>query len=190
MPAEAVTQMIGIDVSQFWKPMDNIHDLSKLSLTVAGGSTQKLSTQAKKQEAVQVGQILSQFSRAAPASVLKVTLRLFSQAFDDLEIRQEDWDAIAEEAAKVVGQGAPAQPGGMPNGAQPQPPGAQPPGGAGSNGMPPGGGVGNPIAAVASALGSLPPPLLKALGMMLAQGVPPQAILQHLEQTQSQGPVQ
>jgi hypothetical protein len=190
MPAEVVQQLIGIDVSQVWKPMDTIHDYNKLSLTVTGGSTQKLSTQAKKQEAVQVGQILSQFSRAAPASVLKVTLRLFSEAFDDMEIRQEDWDAITEEAGKVLAQGAPQQPGGMPNGAQPQTPGAQPPGGPPGNGMPPGGVGGNPIAEVAAALSSLPPQLLKALGMMLAQGVPPQAILQHLQQTQAQGPIQ
>lgn len=189
MPAEVVQQLIGIDVSHFWKPMDNIHDYNSLSINVSGGSTQKLSTQAKKQEAVQVGQILSQFSRAAPASVLKVTLRLFSQAFDDMEIRQEDWDAITEEASKVLEQGAPQMPGqgGMPNGAPSQVPGSAP-GSTPPNGVPPGGVPPNPMAAVASALGSLPPPLLKALGNMLAQGVPPQAILQHL--TQGQGPVQ
>jgi hypothetical protein len=192
MSADVVQQLTGLDVSDTWRPLDNVRDYASMSLTVVGGSTQKLSTQSKKQEAVQVGQILSQFSRAAPASVLKVTLRLFSEAFDDMEIRQEDWDAITEEASKVLAQGAPMQPGqgGPPNGAQPPQPGAQPPGGGMPNGAPPPGIGGNPIAAITTALGSLPPPLLKALGMMLAQGVPPQAIMQHLSQAQQQGPVQ
>jgi hypothetical protein len=189
MPAETVQQLTGLDVSTTWKALDTVRDFTAMSLTVVGGSTQKLSTQSKKQEAVQVGQILSQFSRAAPETVLKVTLRLFSEAFDDLEIREEDWNAIKEEATKVLNQGAPVPPGGMPNGAPTQS-GSPSPGGDMPNGGAPGGLGGNPIAAVASALQSLPPPLLQALGMMLAKGVPPQAILQHLTQAQGQGPVQ
>lgn len=196
MTPDVVQQLIGIDVSALgWKPLDNLHDLNKMSMAVVGGSTQKLSTQAKKQEAVQVGQILSQFSRAAPASVLKVTLRLFAQAFDDMEIRQEDWDAITEEASKMLAQGAPMQPGmgGPPGGAQPTPqPGqaAQPAPPGVPNGAAPGGNSANPMAEVVQLMSSLPPPMLKAIGMMLAQGVPPQAILQHLTQPQAQGPVQ
>jgi hypothetical protein len=192
MSPQVVQQLTGLDVSVFWRALDTVRDFASLSLSVVGGSTQKLSTQAKKQEAVQVGQILSQFSRAAPASVLKVTLRLFSQAFDDVEIRQEDWDAITEEANKVLNQGATPQPGmgGPPSDAQPQTSSPQPTSSVSGNGAIPSGVGSNPIAAVASALGSLPPPLLKALGMMLAQGVPPQAILQHLTQAQTQGPMQ
>lgn len=187
MPADVVQQLTGIDVSAFWTPLDAIRDMTSLSLSVVGGSTQKLSTQMKKQEAVQVGQILSQFSRAAPGSVLKVTLRLFAEAFDDLEIRQEDWDAIAQEAAAVVQQGAPP---GAPG--QPGPPA---PDGAGGGAPAPdmGGGpptaVGNsPMDAVVQVLSSIPPPLQKALGLMLAKGVPIQAIAQQL--IHPQGPVQ
>lgn len=181
MSADTVQALTGVDVSAFWAPLDTSRDMNSMALTVVGGSTQKLSSKAKKQEAVQVGQILSQFSRAAPGSVLKVTLRLFAEAFDDLEIRQEDWDAIAQEAASVVQQGAPPLPGGGPGAPSAgQPPGSMPAGAPGG-GAPP-----SPLADVMQALAQMPPPLAKAVGLMLARGVPPQAIVQQLSQTQGQ----
>lgn len=204
MSAETVQQIIGIDVSQFWAPLDTITDMNSMSMSVVGGSTQKLSNQGKKQEAVQVGQILSQFSRAAPGSVLKVTLRLFADAFDDMEIREEDWDAIAKEAAAVVQQGAP-QPTGGPGSAQG--PGGAPPGGPQPGQGPPqgpqggpmapdggGGGGGDPASAavmqVMQALAGMPPQMTKALGMLLSKGVPPQVIAEQLAPHAQQGPVQ
>ena len=69
------------------------------SVQVVGGSTQKLTTQQKKQEAVQVGQVMAQYVRAAPASALKVSLNMLSEAFDDFIISKEDWDSIAAEVA-------------------------------------------------------------------------------------------
>lgn len=188
MDAQVVQDLTGLAIDSDWKPLDSTADYNRMSMRVVGGSTQKLSSSGKKQEAVQVGQILSQFSRAAPASVLKITLRLFSNAFDDMEIREEDWDAISQEATKMLSQGAPQA---MPMPGQGAPPGL-PPGG------PPGAGGGassvgpmgsNPIIGIAQALGSLPPELLQALGTMLAKGVPPQVIAQHLLQSQ-QGPTQ
>jgi hypothetical protein len=198
MDANTVQQLIGQDVSALgWRPLDNVHDLNKMNFSVVGGTTQKASTSAKKQEAVQVGQILSQFSRAAPASVLKITLRMFSEAFDDVEIREEDWENIAKEASAVVAQGAPQMPG---QGGPPQPgagpgaqPGAPPMPGAQPPPMPPPGAQpgANPVAMVATALQQLPPQMLQALGLMLAKGVPPLAIAQHIQQlTSQQGPVQ
>src|SRR5580765_4340318 len=60
MDAATVQQIIGLDVSEFWKPLDNLADYSRFSVQVVGGSTQKLTTQQKKQEAVQVGQVMAQ----------------------------------------------------------------------------------------------------------------------------------
>jgi hypothetical protein len=189
MSATTVQQLIGIDVSSFWHPLNSLQDFAKLSMTVVGGSTQKVSSQAKKQEAVQVGQILSQYVKAAPATTLKVTLRMFSNAFDDMNITKEDWAGIDAEIEKTLlaGQGgAPGmQTGGQPQPGQlPAPPPEQP-------GIPGGSGGGpNPMqmaALVTQVLGQLPPNVLKAIGVALAQGAPPQAILQQMMQATGSG---
>ena len=107
------------------------HPFAKMSVTVIGGSTQKLTTQQKKQEAVQVGQVMAQYVKAAPASALKVSLTMLSKAFDDFMISEEDWDKIEQEVAMMAQSqqgGAPGQapPGAPPGAAPPQP--APPPG--------------------------------------------------------------
>jgi hypothetical protein len=184
MDAQTVQQLIGIDVSQFWHPLNSLHDFAKLSVTVVGGSTQKVSSQAKKQEAVQVGQILSQYVKAAPATTLKVTLRMFSNAFDNMNITKEDWAGIDAEIEKTLLAGQGGAPGMQPGGGQPGQPPAPPPG---QPGIPPGGPGGGPnpmqmASLVTNVLEQLPPQVLRAIGVALAQGAPPQAILQQMMQ--------
>jgi hypothetical protein len=179
-----VQQLIGVDVSAFWKPLDNLQDFAKMAVTVIGGSTQKLTTQQKKQEAVQVGQVMAQYVKAAPASALKVSLDMLSKAFDDFMITKEDWDSIAEEVAMM----AQSQQGGAPG--QQMPGGGQPPPGPPPQGGPPPGAAGGGMqvaAQVVQALQQLPPPLLQAIGQALSQGIPPQMIFQQMLASQGQG---
>jgi hypothetical protein len=189
MDAATVQQLIGLDVSQFWRPLDNLRDYTQMSVTIVGGSTQKLTTQQKKQEAVQVGQVLAQYVRAAPATALKVTLDMMSKAFDDFMISKEDWDAIEGEVEKMAQAqqgGAPGQaPGGPQPGAPPQP-GSPPAMGPAAGGPQAGGGI---AGAVVQALSQLPPPVLQAIGQALAQGIPPQQIFQQMMASQ-RGPQQ
>lgn len=183
MDAQTVQQLIGLDVSAFWRPLDSLRDYTQMSVTIVGGSTQKLTTQQKKQEAVQVGQVLSQYVRAAPATALKVTLSMMGKAFDDFMISEEDWNAISQE----VQQMAQAQTGGAPGqapGPTPQPQvGGSP--GAPVQGPPQAGG--GPAAMVVQALSQLPPPVLQAIGQALAQGIPPQQIFQQMLASQRGG---
>jgi hypothetical protein len=193
MPAEMVQQLIGIDVSQFWHPLNSLSDYSKWSVSVVGGSTQKASTQAKRQAAVQIGQILSQYVRAAPATTLKVTLRMFEQAFDGVQITKEDWDSIAQEVERTLVAGQGGAPGIGASGGGTSPPGQMQPQPS-ANGMqaPGGGGPPNPMqmaAMVTQVLEQLPPPVLRAIGVALAQGAPPQAILQQMLQVTGGGQV-
>jgi hypothetical protein len=158
-----------------------------MSVTVIGGSTQKLTTQQKKQEAVQVGQVMAQYVKAAPASALKVSLDMLSKAFDDFIISKEDWDSIeAEVAAMAQSQqgGAPGmQPGGVPPG------GASGPQPSAPSVAPPQAGGGMQVAAqVVQALSQLPPPVLQAIGNALAQGVPPAQIFQQMLASQGGQP--
>jgi hypothetical protein len=180
MDQNIVQQLTGLDVSQFWAPLDGLRDFAKLSIVSVGGSTQKLTSQARKQEAVQVGQVLAQFAKAAPRTVLKSTLDMFSKAFDDFMIQKEDWDQIELEVAQVIqaGQGgAPGQQMGQPGSGQQQPQGGAPPP---QQGAPP---VVQMAGQAAGFLQQLPPQMLKAIGMALQQGVPPQQIFQQIIQS-------
>jgi hypothetical protein len=187
MEPDTVMQLTGLDVSAFWQPLDNLKDYAKMSVSVIGGSTQKLTTQQKKQEAVQVGQVMAQYVKAAPASALKVSLDMLSKAFDDFMISKEDWDSIEQEVQMMAQSqqgGAPGQaPPGAPPGAAPGgPPPGMPPGAAA--GQAPGGGM-QVAAMVVQALQQLPPPVLQAIGGALAQGVPPAQIFQQMLQAQA-----
>jgi len=176
MDAQTATDICGMDVTPFWRPIDNLRDFARMSVQIVGGSTQKLTTQQKKQEAIQIAQVLSQYVRAAPATALKVSLNMMSKAFDDFMISKEDWDSIAQE----VQQMAQAQQGGAPGQV---PAGGSPPV---AGGAPPQAGGGMPMAAmVVQALQKLPPPVLQAIGQALAQGVPPQQIFQQMLASQA-----
>ena len=173
MDSATASQLVGMDVSQFWRPLDALRDYTQMAVTIIGGSTQKLTTQQKKQEAVQVGQVMSQYVRAAPATALKVSLKMLGKAFDDFIIGKEDWDAIAQEVQMM----AQSQQGGAPGQVGPPGQGA------------PGAGGGNPAqlaGVVVQALQQLPPPVLKAIGGALAQGIPPAQIFREMMQA-SQG---
>ena len=184
MEPQTVQAITNLDVTQFWKPLDPLADLNRWSVQCVGGSTQKASSQAKKHDAVEIGQILSQYVKAAPATVLKASLRMFSEAFDSFSITKEDWAAIDAEVEHtlVAGQGgAPGVGGGSPSGApSPDQPGATP-------------GGGEPLqmaVMVTKALEQLPPQVLKAIGVALAQGAPPQAILAQMLQAAQGGGAQ
>jgi hypothetical protein len=185
MDKETVQQLTGLDVSTFWKPLDGLRDFAQLSVSCVGGSTQKLTSQGRKQEAVQVGQILAQFVKAAPATVLKSTLDMFSKAFDDFLIQKEDWDQIEAEVERTLVAGQGGAPGvGVAGGGIPQQPGAQP----GAPPAAPGGGMMQIAQMVTQALERLPPQMLRAIGNALAQGIPPQQILQQMMQATQGSP--
>lgn len=169
MDAPTASQLIGMDVSSFWRPLDMLKDYTQMSVTIIGGSTQKLTTQQKKQEAVQVGQVMAQYVRAAPASALKVSLKMLGKAFDDFIISKEDWDSISQEVMMM----AQSQQGGAPGQVSPNP--------GGPNAPQQGGGDPMQMAGmVVQALQQLPPPVLQAIGKALAQGVPPAQIFREM----------
>jgi hypothetical protein len=69
------------------------------------GSMEKPNSAFKKKEALEVGQVLGQFAQAAPGAVLRVLLRLYSQAFTDVIIKPEDWAALDQEIAANLQRG-------------------------------------------------------------------------------------
>jgi len=113
MDKETVHNLIGEEMQ--WENMapDEIRTLSN---QVVGGSTRKPTSAAKKEEALEFGQVLGQFVNAAPGPVLKVMLQVMEKAFDEVTMREEDWQELAEaitqgqEAQQGGGQGAPQAP--------------------------------------------------------------------------------
>lgn len=175
MDPTQVTQLTGLDVSANWKPLDPLGDSNRWNMTCVGGSTQKQTSAAKKQEAVQIGQVLAQFAKAAPAAVLTKTLEVFAAAFDDVIMQQEDWQKIEEEVMKTLAMGQGGAPGQMPQPGQPQPGGPPQQGGGGTDPAQMG-------QMVVQALSQLPPQVVKAIGAALAQGIPPQQVFEQMQQ--------
>jgi len=145
MEADMVGALIGDEYANEWQNMSP-DQIRQFSVICVGGSTQKPTSRAKKQEAVEVMQVLGQFAKVAPGAVLEVGLRMLEQAFDEITIQAEDWQMIRQSVAAGLGGGT---------------------GGAG--------GETDPTAAtdqVDQMISQLSPQVRKALGLALAKGVP------------------
>lgn len=109
MDAQTVDQLIGpSDVA--WQNLPP-KEAAQFAMTVVGGSTQKPSSGAKKEEAVQVGQVLGQFVKASPIALV-VALKVMEEAFDSVVIKEEDWTLIRESVAQQLQGEQQGQPGG------------------------------------------------------------------------------
>jgi len=120
MNTQEVAQIVGYSVDGLWQQM-NPNEISQLfNMKVVGGSTAKPTSTAKKQEAIQVGQVLGQFAGVAPQAT-EVMLKLFEQSFDEIVIKEEDWTSIREGIAQTQQQSVGGNPQGNPQqGSNPQ----------------------------------------------------------------------
>jgi hypothetical protein len=94
MPADMVDQLIGPSEEVQWQNLP-AKEAAKLDMTIVGGSTRKPSGAAKKEEAVQVGQVLGQFVKASPVALI-IALKMMQEAFDTVVIKDEDWAMIRQ----------------------------------------------------------------------------------------------
>ncbi len=106
MEKEQVSNLIGEEAAAEWKNMTK-EEVGQLSYQVVGGSTKKPTSAAKKEEALELGQVLGQFVNAAPGPTLKIMLKAMERAFDEIVIKEEDWAEIAEAIAAQEGQEQP-----------------------------------------------------------------------------------
>jgi len=115
MDQEAVTTLVGSEIGSQWQQMGPEDIAATFSMRVIGGSSKKPTSRAKKEEALQMGQVLGQFAGAVPMAV-EVMLKVMEQAFDEIVIKEEDWQALREsitmQANKAgAGPGAAVPPG-------------------------------------------------------------------------------
>ncbi|RKX65843.1 MAG: hypothetical protein DRP42_04155 [Tenericutes bacterium] len=103
MDIEQVQSLIGTK-SAGWQNYSSTEFLATHQYQVVGGSTQKPTSDAKKQQAMELGQVLGQFVNAAPQAVTAVMLKMFERSFSEINIGEEDWQSINEQVNQQ-GQG-------------------------------------------------------------------------------------
>lgn len=115
MDPQEAAQLIGVDPALAVQ-IGNIEPerfRTEFAFRVIGGSTAKPTSKAKKDEAIEVSQVLGQFAQASPV-VVEIMLKVLQEAFDEIVIREEDWqrirDSIAMSQANQGGTGAAGQP--------------------------------------------------------------------------------
>jgi hypothetical protein len=176
-----------------WAQMSPAEIAVAFTPRVVGGSTLKPTTRAKKEQALQISQIVGQFAKATPAAAI-VALKVLQEAFgSELVITDKDWEFIMQ-GIQAQMQQQQQQP---PQGAQP-PQGQKPPEGEGKPPTPEqqvgqdavGGVVQNTIKEVMQMLDSLPPELKTQIGVMLARQQPVQQIFAAISDQLTQGAVQ
>jgi hypothetical protein len=210
MEKDEVATILGDELANNWEKMDATSIRQTFSPRVVGGSTLKPTSRAKKEQALQISQIIGQFTRATPIAAV-VALKVLATAFDNVTISQEDWEliykAIMKEAAgpppeqqqqeqldakakegqsqrlhERVMQSREPQPaqGGPPQGAQ----------GAGGGGGPQVEDIASIVQEVARLIDGLPPMMKQQLGMQLARGRSVTDIAAQLMQQMQQGAAQ
>ena len=197
MTEAEVQQLIG--TSEGWQNMDPRDIVLQFVPRVVGGSSLKPTSRSKKEQAMQISQVVGNFAKATPVAVI-IALKVLETAFSgDVVIDKEDWDMLIEgvqsgiqqQQAQVQSQSAAAaasrasaqQPQQAPQPGQAGPPPAQgqvPQGGPDSNtqgtGQDVGGVIQRAVTEASQLLDQLPPEVKQAIGVMLARGQPVQQI--------------
>lgn len=113
---EQVTAMVGDKLAAPFVHME-VEEFNRTYLAeIASGSTEKPTSENKKQEALQLSQSIGQVGSAAPATTLRVLFRLFKQSFSIFSFNKEDEDMLNAEAQANLQKGVstPQQGGGQP----------------------------------------------------------------------------
>lgn len=170
---EDVTNIIGAEKAVGWKRVDDVSQLrTMLNLRVVGGSTEKPTSKAKKQEALQMGQILGQFASGSPAVIL-VALKVLQRAFNnEVVITEKDWEMIigSIEQQMQPKEGAPPVDG---TAQQTEPPSEVPP---------------EARQQLEQLVRSLPPEAKQQMDQLIQQGASPSEALKTVMQSQQQPP--
>lgn len=102
MSVDEVSALLGEDCQQTWINLDAQALRGGFTPQVVAGSTTKPTSQAKKAQALEVGQVLGQFAGSNPATASIMTtiiLRMFSRSFDEISITHEEWQQLIQTTA-------------------------------------------------------------------------------------------
>jgi len=120
MSVAQVSQLITVKEAQAFQNM-NVTEFNNIyNLAIAAGSIEKPTSQAKKQEAFQIIQMLGQFGTTAPMTTLGIVSKLLRSAFSKSLVSDSDLELLKEEGAAAMQKGISTQQGQQPPQAQPQ----------------------------------------------------------------------
>jgi hypothetical protein len=162
MSAEDVAELLGEEAATDWQNVGAADLRNLFQAQAVGGSTQKPTSQAKKQQALEISDILGKFAQAAPTTAMTMILNLLNEAFDEVELPDGIFEKLSEEVQQMMRRGSSdagaANTGDMPDapGAATAPQEAEEP----------------TIEQVAAIIDQLPPAAKQALGKVLAAGAP------------------
>lgn len=165
---EDVAPIVGVELAQHWQKVTDPRDFEKnFAARVEGGSIAKPNSREKKQQALELGQVLGQFASAAPAIII-VMMKMMERSFDEVVISDEEWKMITETMMQSLQKA-----GGGP--------------GEGGQGAPPEQGPQAPLtdeemkAQVMERIQKLPPEAQAKLEEMVNAGMPPSEALDQIE---------
>ncbi len=156
MSQEEVASILGNEAAKSWTNYTPFDLRSMFACIAIGGSTQKPTSAAKKQQALEMAQMLSQYLQFAPSVILETVLKLFDEAFDEITLPADAFDRMYAEVQQSMKRGqtdVQGEGGGEPT----------------TEGAPSGG---TSLEQVAAVVDALPPQAKEALGRAIAQGVP------------------
>lgn len=93
MDINQVIKLIGQQAGANWINLSSDEIVNQFSLRCVGGTTVKPTSDSKKQQALQMSQVLGQFASASPYTVI-IMLQILEKAFDDVTVSQEDIEMI------------------------------------------------------------------------------------------------
>lgn len=93
MKKDQVESLLGVGNADGWENVDAQFIPLQFSLQCVGGSTMKPTSDFKKQEALQISQVLGQFASASPYVVI-VMLQVLQRALDEVVVKEEDIEMI------------------------------------------------------------------------------------------------
>ena len=93
MSKDQVENLIGIGNADLWENVEAQFIPLQYSVECVGGSTMKPTSDTKKQEALQIAQVLGQFASATPYVVI-IMLQVLQRALDSVVVKEEDIELI------------------------------------------------------------------------------------------------
>jgi hypothetical protein len=105
MTPNEVEAVLGAEAAARWRQYPPSELRRILRCRVVGGSTQKPTSAAKKEQALQLADILSKFVEMAPSVVIEVIMDLFDEAFDEVHLPRDAFERIKEEARMALQRG-------------------------------------------------------------------------------------
>jgi hypothetical protein len=161
--SDDVASLVGAEYAKSWLDMDLEMFRTEYNVELVAGSMEKPNSVFKKKEAVEVAQAVGQFATAAPGATLRIMLKVLEQAFTEVVISPEDWEAIDQEIAANATKGVSTAGGGSGSDA-----------GAGAGG--------GDVEAIMQQAMSLPDDVKQQIMAAHSQGATPEQLLQMIQQ--------